>query len=118
MTGPKIVVIPGSTRKESLNKKLARVVAEALSKAGAEVSFADLSEYAMPIYDGDLEAKGFPEQVERFYQLMKHQDGIILVCPEYNSSMTPVLKNAIDWASRPRKGDRNLEAFQGKTAML
>lgn len=86
---------------------------------GAEVTQIDLSEFAMPLYDGDLEAdQGPPESATRLFNLMKEHDGLLLACPEYNSSITPVLKNTIDWVSRPREGEQPLAAFSGKVAGL
>jgi NAD(P)H-dependent FMN reductase len=73
----------------------------------------------MPLYDGDLEAaQGPPENATTLYELMKAHQGLLLACPEYNSSITGVLKNTIDWVSRPRDGEPPLAAFTGKVAAL
>jgi NAD(P)H-dependent FMN reductase len=86
---------------------------------GIEVTTVNLKDFPMPLYDGDLEeSEGLPEQANRFYDLMKQHDGFLISCPEYNSSITPLLKNTIDWASRPRIGDAPLAAFSGKIAAL
>jgi len=116
---PKILAFAGSARTDSWNKKLARLGAELARKQGAEVTFVDLRDHPMPIYDGDLEAEhGLPDGVVRWKALFAEHDGLLLACPEYNSSITPLLKNAIDWASRPAPGEKPLAAFRGKTAGL
>jgi NAD(P)H-dependent FMN reductase len=102
-----------------LNKKLIKVDVVAAQKAGAQVTLIDLRDYPMPLYDGDLEAEqGIPEHAMRFKQLMLAHEGLLLACPEYNSSMTGVLKNAIDWASRSAPGEEELACFRGKIAAL
>ncbi len=115
----KILAFAGSARTESWNKKLARAGAEYARDHGAEVTFIDLRDYTMPLYDGDLEAaQGIPEAAGRLRALMQEHDGLLLACPEYNSSITPLLKNTIDWVSRPADGVPSLVAFQGKVAAL
>lgn len=87
--------------------------------SGAAVTLIDLKDYALPIYDGDLEAKsGLPENAKRLKTLAKTHDALLIASPEYNSSFTPLLKNALDWMSRQEAGEKSLEAFQGKTAAL
>jgi chromate reductase len=99
---PSILVFAGSLRKGSYNKMLARVAASAAERAGAKVTLIDLADFPMPLYDGDVEAaSGIPEHAMRLKELLKAHDGLLLACPEYNSSISGVLKNAIDWASRP-----------------
>lgn len=116
---PRIIAFAGSTRKESVNKKLIRFAADKAREAGAEVNFIDLRDFAMPLYDGDLEdSQGPPENATKLYELIKNHEGILLSCPEYNSSITAVLKNSIDWVSRPHEGDPPLAAFSGKVAAL
>lgn len=116
----KILVFAGSTRTDSFNKKLAHIAAEAARTAGAEVSFVDLRDLALPLYDGDLEdSQGLPEGAKQFKKLLREHDGFIIASPEYNSSVTAVLKNAIDWASRTETDDEpSLVAFRGKVALL
>ena len=98
---------------------LARLAAGVASGAGAEVRFLDLRELTLPLYDGDLEAQsGLPEGALLLKRLMKESDGFIISAPEYNSSITGVLKNAIDWASRPAPNERPLEPFADKVALL
>jgi chromate reductase, NAD(P)H dehydrogenase (quinone) len=115
----KVLVFAGSTRRDSFNKKLAAVAADAVRKAGAEASLVDLREFPMPLYDGDLEAaEGVPPHAKRFKALMLAHAGLLIASPEYNSSISGVLKNAIDWASRQEPGEKPLACFQGKVAGL
>jgi len=116
---PRILVFAGSIRTGSFNKKLARAGAAAAQAAGAEVTLIDLRDLPLPLFDGDLEAsQGIPENAKKLKALMKAHHGFLLACPEYNSSITAVLKNAIDWASRPMEGEKSLECFTGKIAAL
>jgi NAD(P)H-dependent FMN reductase len=115
----RILALAGSTRRESLNKKLARATAELARAAGAEVTLVDLADLPLPLYDGDLEQQqGLPDHALELKRLLKEHDGLLLACPEYNSSIPAVLKNAIDWASRRAPGEAPLESFQGKVAAL
>jgi len=119
VTAPKILAFAGSTREDSFNKKLIRVGAAAARAAGGEVTLVDLRDFPMPLFDGDLEAKeGLPPQAKRFKQLMLANDGLLISSPEYNSSVSGVLKNAIDWSSRTEPGEAPLAAFAGKVAAL
>ncbi len=116
---PKILAFAGSTRKGSFNKKVLQIAIEGARKAGADVTVIDLKDYPMPLYDGDLEKEqGIPENGKKLMELMIEHEGFLLACPEYNSSISGVLKNAIDWASRPVKGMTPLKAFDGKVACL
>jgi NAD(P)H-dependent FMN reductase len=116
---PRILAFAGSVRAGSWNRKLARAAAELARAHGADVTLAELSDHPMPLYDGDLEAAdGLPDAVRRWKDLFGAHDGLLIACPEYNSSITPLLKNAIDWASRPAPGAGPLAAFRGKTAAL
>ncbi len=119
MPREKILAFAGSSRQDSINQKLLQLVVDRVRQAGGEVTLVNLAEFDVPLYNGDLEAEqGIPADAERFYQLMKQHAGFLIACPEYNRSITPLLKNTIDWASRPREGDRPLEAFDGKVAAL
>jgi len=114
-----ILAFAGSTREDSFNKKLVRVAADRAREAGGEVTLIDLRDFSMPVYDGDLEeTRGAPENATKLYEVMKQHQGLLLSCPEYNSSITAVLKNTIDWVSRPRDGDAPLAAFTNKVAAL
>ncbi len=116
---PRILAFAGSTRKESFNRKVIAVAVQGAKAAGAEVTFIDLKEFPLPLYDGDLEAEaGVPENAKKLKALMVGHDGFLIASPEYNSSITPVLKNAIDWVSRPAPNEPSLVAFTGKTAVL
>ena len=118
MTAPKLLVFAGSTRTDSLNKKLARVVTDAAKAAGAEATYLDLRDLPMPLYDGDIEDRdGLPAHAKTFKQALRDAAGFLIVTPEYNSSIPAVLKNAIDWASRQEDdSEKALVAFQGKVA--
>jgi chromate reductase, NAD(P)H dehydrogenase (quinone) len=120
MNHPKILVFAGSTRAASFNKQLAQLAANAAREAGAEVTFVDLRDLALPLFDQDLEAaSGLPENAKKFKSLLREHDGFIISSPEYNSSISGVLKNAIDWASRSESDDEpSLVAFRGKIAAL
>jgi NAD(P)H-dependent FMN reductase len=119
MEKPTILVFAGSTRSDSLNRKLALATAAELRRAGADVTVADLRDYPMPLYEGDLEAaQGMPAGAKAFKELVRGQGGLAIASPEYNGSFSALLKNAIDWISRPEPGERSLAAFRGKTAAL
>ncbi len=119
MAAPKVLAFAGSLRKDSLNKKLVRVAADAARAAGGEVTLVDLRDYPMPIYDGDLEAsEGIPPNAKKFKELMLAHPALLISSPEYNTSITGVLKNTIDWASRAEKGEPPLACFDGKVAGL
>jgi chromate reductase, NAD(P)H dehydrogenase (quinone) len=119
MTQPKILAFAGSTREGSFNKKLLRLACEAARNAGAEVTCIELKDYPMPLYDGDLEkSEGIPANGMKLMELMIEHDAFLIASPEYNSAMSGVLKNAIDWASRPVPGKKPLVAFDGKTACI
>ena len=120
MSQPKIVAFAGSTRTGSFNKQLLAIAAEAARAAGAEVTVVDLRDLALPLFDQDLEdASGLPEGAKKFKALLRASDGFLIASPEYNSSITGVLKNAIDWASRAESDDEPpLVAYHGKTAAL
>jgi len=116
---PRILTFAGSTRKDSYNKKLARIAAKAAEECGAEVTLVDLKDLPMPLFDEDLEREaGMPESAAKLKALMVEHDAFLIASPEYNSSITAVLKNAIDWVSRPVPNEPSLVAFKGKTAVL
>ncbi len=120
MNPPKIVAFSGSSRTGSYNQKLLAHAVEAARSAGAEVAVVDLRELALPLMDQDLEsASGLPEGAKKFKALLIASDGFLIASPEYNSSFTPLLKNAIDWASRTETEDEaELAAFSGKIVAL
>ncbi|MDF1721164.1 MAG: NAD(P)H-dependent oxidoreductase [Minwuia sp.] len=115
----RILAFAGSIRRDSINRRLARAAARGAEAAGADVTWLEMADYPLPLYDGDLEAdSGFPDNVIALKDLFDAQDGLLIGCPEYNSSITPLLKNTIDWVSRPIEGRPPLHAFQGKVAGL
>ena len=119
MPRPKILAFAGSTRTESYNKKLVKIAVLGAEAAGAEVTLVDLRDLPMPLYDGDLEAKeGIPPNGVKFKQLMLAHRGLLISAPEYNSGISGVLKNAIDWASRELPGETLLACFDRKVAVL
>ncbi|MCK6486217.1 MAG: NAD(P)H-dependent oxidoreductase [Phycisphaerae bacterium] len=116
---PRLLAFAGSLRKESFNKKLIRVAAAGAREAGADVTLIELNDYPLPVFDEDCESReGPPESARKLKALMIQHDGFLLSCPEYNSSITAALKNAVDWASRPAPNEPPLVAFAGKTAAL
>ncbi len=87
-------------------------------KSGASVTVIDLNDYPLPFFDGDLEAKeGMPERANKLYEQLVQSQVVLIASPEYNASVTGVLKNALDWVSRPQ-GQRSSEAFKGKKFIL
>ena len=116
---PRILAFAGSTRRESFNKKLVAIAAQGAREAGAEVTLIDLKDFPLPLFDQDLEAEqGMPEIGKKLKKLFIDHDGLLIASPEYNSSFPAVLKNAIDWVSRPAPGEPSLVAFRGKVATL
>lgn len=116
---PSILALAGSTRRDSYNKRLLPIAARAAEAAGAQVTVIDLKHYPMPLFDEDLEAaSGLPEAALALKQRMREHDALLIASPEYNSSITAVLKNTIDWVSRSQPGEPSLVAFQGKVAAL
>lgn len=119
MTTPKILAFSGSARKDSYNQKLVRIAAEGAKMAGAEVTVIDLADYPLPLFNEDLEREqGMPENAAALKKLFVEHDGFLISCPEYNSSITPLLKNTIDWVSRREGDEPRLVAYQGKAACL
>jgi chromate reductase, NAD(P)H dehydrogenase (quinone) len=101
MSALKILVIPGSLRTGSLNAKLAATAAHELAQAGAEVTRISLGDFPLPIYDGDLQTKsGVPKNAVNLKRMIGVHHGVLIVTPEYNSSVPPLVKNTIDWVTR------------------
>ena len=116
---PKILAFAGSSRIDSFNKKLVKFAVEEAKKIGAEVRYIDLLDYPMPLFNEDLEQQeGLPAKVLEFKHLLREHQGFLISCPEYNGSITPLLKNAIDWASRSELNEKPLSCFKGKVAAL
>jgi NAD(P)H-dependent FMN reductase len=119
MTTTRILAFAGSLRAGSLNKRLARVAAEGARAAGADVTVIDLRDYPLPIYDGDLEVtEGLPANARRLKDLFIAHQGLLIACPEYNGSITAVLKNTIDWVSRQDGAEAGTVPYEGKVVGL
>ncbi len=120
MSKPSILVFGGSLRAESFNQKLATIAADAARDAGAEVTLISLRDYRMPFFDEDLEAaEGMPETAQKLKALFASHTGLIIASPEYNSTITAALKNAIDWVSRATSTDEApLSVLKGKSAAI
>jgi NAD(P)H-dependent FMN reductase len=119
MSNVRIVAFAGSLRSGSFNKKLIRIAAAGARAAGAEVTEIDLRDIPMLLYDGDVERDhGLPPNAKVFKRLLIEHHVFLISSPEYNSAISGVLKNAIDWASRPEPNEPALVAFKGKVAGL
>jgi len=116
----KILAFAGSSRKDSVNKKLVTIAALAAEKQGAKVTIIDLADFPMPIFNQDLETEsGMPEKAHEFKKLLVDHDGFLIASPEYNSAFSPLLKNVIDWASRAESDNETpLLAYKGKIASI
>lgn len=112
-----ILVFAGSTRQNSFNKILARAAANEIEQQGATATYVDLKDFPMPLYDGDFEqTQAYPESAANLKQLFQTHQGILLVSPEYNSSVTAVLKNTLDWLTRNGEGGGDASVFTGQVA--
>jgi NAD(P)H-dependent FMN reductase len=111
---PRILAFAGSARRDSLNRKFLAVAVGAARAAGCDVTVADLNELVLPLYHGDLEEKeGMPPNAVKLIGLITSHQGLLIASPEYNSMITPLLKNTIDWCTR---GEDN--PFEGKVAAV
>jgi NAD(P)H-dependent FMN reductase len=116
---PKILALAGSLRIGSFNKKLVKISAQGAQQAGAEVTYFDLRDYPFPLYDGDLESnKGIPEIVTTVKEIMLAHDGLLISSPEYNSGISGVFKNFIDWTSRAAQGEKPGACYAGRVVSL
>lgn len=116
----KLVFFAGSIRKDSLNKKLAQYACQLAQEYGADATLVDLADYDMPIYNGDWETEnGLPEAAKKLKGILADADGFFIASPEYNGSFSALLKNTIDWLSRPHEeNEPGLKAFKGKVAAI
>jgi NAD(P)H-dependent FMN reductase len=113
-TPPRILAFAASARRESLNRKFLAFAVEAARQAGGEVTLLDLNDYALPLYDGDVEdAQGLPANAVRLIGLITEHHGLLVASPEYNSMITPLLKNTVDWCTRDEANP-----FEGKVAAV
>ena len=119
-TTPRILAFGGSLRRDSFNQKLAALAAEGARATGAEVTVISLRDFPMPVFDQDFEDEsGKPEAAIHLKALFASHHGLLIASPEYNSSVTAALKNAIDWVSRVDSEDElALSALSGKSAVL
>jgi len=117
-----LLVFSGSSRAQSLNRQLAHAAGDIAAAEGAQVTRLNLADFDLPIYDGDLEARGLPRDVIRLKEVLHAHPAWIISAPEYNGSYPALLKNAIDWASRPVAGDPawavGTKPFAGKVVGL
>jgi NAD(P)H-dependent FMN reductase len=116
MAGPRILVIPGSLRTGSHNARLAALAAKELALAEAEVTLISLEDYPLPLFDADLAAaSGPPQAAAQLKRMLIAHQGVFITSPEYSASVTPLLKNTIDWISRVRdRGEPTYAAFKGR----
>ncbi len=116
---PKILAFAGSTRRGSWNRSLIRIAAAGAREAGAEVTLIELEDYSLPLFNQDDEAaKGLPPAGRKLKDLFLSHQGLLIASPEYNSSVTALLKNTIDWVSRPVEGQPPLAEFADKSAVI
>jgi chromate reductase, NAD(P)H dehydrogenase (quinone) len=116
MSALKILVIPGSLRTGSLNAKLAAAAGYQFAQAGADVTRISLADFPLPIYDGDLQAKsGVPKNAVNLKRMIGAHHGVLIVTPEYNSSVPALVKNTIDWVSRVQDAhEARGQVFRGR----
>ena len=120
MSAPRILALSGSIRDGSINTRLLDAATGALAQHECEVTRISLADYPLPIYDGDLEKQdGIPENAKKLARLFHEHDGLFITCPEYNGSLTPLLKNTIDWISRVSSDDKGeLVPYRGKVGAV
>jgi NAD(P)H-dependent FMN reductase len=116
MSALKILIIPGSLRSGSHNQRLAAIAAYQFAQASADVTRISLSDFPLPIYDADLHARsGVPKHVLNLKRMIASHHGVLIVTPEYNASVPPLLKNAIDWLSQVEAADEiRGQVFRGR----
>jgi NAD(P)H-dependent FMN reductase len=119
MTAHRILAFAGSTRRDSFNRRLLTIAVGMARKSGLDVDHVELSDYPMPIFNEDLEVeRGQDASATKLRHKLERADGLMLACPEYNSSITPLMKNVIDWMSRAEQGGSGVEVYSGKRALL
>jgi chromate reductase len=116
---PKILAFAGSLREHSYSKRVVKITGKGAEKAGADVTYVDLRDYPMPIYNpDDHDRNGFDENALKFQELLTRHDGLLIASPEYNGSLPAALKNVIDWASRQGGKYPRSAVFTGKVAAI
>jgi NAD(P)H-dependent FMN reductase len=119
MTTPRVLAFSGSSRRDSWNRKILEVAAAGAREAGADVTVLTLADYPMPIYNADWHADhGVPPAMLELRAVMMASHGLLIASPEYNASITPLLKNAIDWLSQDVDGEGGDAPFRGKVGGL
>jgi len=119
MITAKILAFAGSARRDSWNRKVLAVAADGARDTGAEVTVVNLGDYPMPFYDADWhEEHGVPDAMLELRRLMMAANGLLIASPEYNTSITPLLKNTIDWLSQEANGESGRAPFEGKVGGL
>ena len=119
MSAPKILVIPGSLRSGSHNARLAALATKELTLAEAEVTRISLGDYPLPLFDADLAGSGPPPAAAQLKRMLMAHQGVFITSPEYSASVSPLLKNAIDWISRVREsGEPTYAAFKNRVFAL
>jgi len=115
----KILALAGSLRKHAYSKRVLKTAIKGAADAGAEVTYIDLGDYPMPLYNADdHERDGFDENALKLQKLLHAHDGLLVASPEYNGSLSGVLKNALDWTSRPSGEFKMGEVFGGKVGAI
>jgi NAD(P)H-dependent FMN reductase len=113
----RLLAFAGSLRQASFNRRLILELVAGAETAGAEVRLLDLHDYALPIYDGDIESAGMPAPVHALQALLADSDGLLIATPEYNGAVPALVKNTLDWMSRAQVDGRpGTELFRGKLA--
>lgn len=116
---PRVLAFSGSERRGSWNARLLDVIVRELEARGVLITRISLRDHALPLYDGDVESEGgVPPGAVSLRDLISGHDGMLVACPEYNGSVTPLLKNALDWCSRPVSGQGGLAPFQLKPVLI
>jgi NAD(P)H-dependent FMN reductase len=120
MDAPKILVMAGSLRKGSSNARLAALAAKELALAEANVTRISFADYELPLFDADLMSdSGMPRPALELKSMIAGHQGVFIASPEYSASVSPMIKNAIDWASRPRdREEPSYATFKGRVFAL
>ena len=110
----RLLFMAGSAREASFNKRLGRLAHDVAEANGIASTWADIGDYPMPIYNGDIETReGPPPNAHKLKALMSIHNGIFIASPEYNASIAPLLKNTLDWVSRVRgEGEQPLQVYK------
>lgn len=114
-----ILVLSGSLRADSLHGRLARLAADELHARGVDATLLSLADYPLPIYDESLEQRdGIPAAASALRRLFARHHGFVIASPEYNGSVTPLLKNVLDWVSRKNAETAALQPYANKLALI